>query len=1240
VIDMAEVSASPSPESKPSASRPRRRRWPWIVLALIVLAFLLRGPLLAPVVVHLASQYLGQAIGGQATVAAAGGGWFSDARLSGIVASAPLGTVRALNVGEIRATYGIGILRGDLAAVRSLHIRGVNLELDLRSAGGDGALPPLLDWLPRPLPLVDLQGDLLLHLPQGEVHLRNLRLQIVGDQVALEMNAQVGEVAPVQVSARFARTASDTLRLDQAVTIGDATLETLSLVLGRERQQLQATVGLGGGRGELNADPARVTLSASGLDLAAIPAPLRALLPVDPGVVHGTLALDASAIRAASGWNIAGSVRAADVRCAGVGPFTLSAQGHLGAGQILVPLVALSGPGGGTLRIADLVLDLTTRRPTAGVITADITNVANWLPEPVPRLPTPLALRATMVVDGDVVAIRAADLTAAGVSASVRGSIAARPWRIEAADILAQADLATVASLIPGAPNLAGSLQARLGGTVPLTNDLTQLLAQPLRLNARGDGLTMGAVGIDALRIEAATHEGRVVVEHAVAQISAPALGISGSSRLGVDVRGSMARTDQAWDGNIDQLSITFPGTTVTNREAFPVLVAHDRWSTGVMRLTSSAGDLTAELRHAHGLGFVRVSAPSLDLDRLGLAGITGMAEVGIDLSGAWNRPVGEVRVQTRDLQVEHREFQVALHVTQDQHGLAVRSGRIAAGTAGTLSLSGTLPIIVGTDGLAVVPDDGRPAELVLDLPALERWLPDLIDTGAVAMHLAIGNANDPAALDGTVTFRGVRPKPTNRQGWGRSVPQAELDGTFAVVADGEGIRVTVAGSADGRPVIRGEVRSDGGWDPVGLLSTWRDRPVAGQLVLDGADLSRFIAAIPGLLHLAGRAEGTVTLAGTLAAPTTTGALTLSAVEAKFAPMVPTMIDGRVRVELDAGRLRLVDGQADLGGATVAVSGTVDLTGEQRIDVRAEGSGVLLVQRHDARVRADLALHLSGTPGALSLGGSAMVTTALFSPDLTLLGLGTGGTRGDGRLVAFEFTEPPLSTLRFDIAVSSRHQHRQDGVRLATNLVRADCDLALRLRGSGAAPELAGRVTVRDGLVALPFSTLRLSTGVIVFPEGDPFHPRLNATATAQVRRWNVTLQVDGPLSDPQVRASANGLDQRDAMLLLTTGSISAELGEEEGQYAVATRIGTWLGREAWNLIDGDVDPDAGPSVFERLTLDIGRDVSSEGRDTIEAQVEITDPELVPGVLLYGERDRWDDYNAGIILRFRWGSEP
>jgi hypothetical protein len=212
-------------------------------------------------------------------------------------------------------------------------------------------------------------------------------------------------------------------------------------------------------------------------------------------------------------------------------------------------------------------------------------------------------------------------------------------------------------------------------------------------------------------------------------------------------------------------------------------------------------------------------------------------------------------------------------------------------------------------------------------------------------------------------------------------------------------------------------------------------------------------------------------------------------------------------------------------------------------------------------------------------------------------------------------------------------------VRVVTRWGRGSCDIDLHLGGTGAAPEPRGRIEVRDGVATLPFSTLQLTHGELVFPPGDPFRPQINASAGARIRRYEVQVQVSGPLDQPVVRASGSGLDEQEAMLLLTTGSTPRELQEEQGQRAAIGRVGTWLGQETWRNLSGPDDPDAGPSLFERVTIEWGREITAQGRDTIDSEVELTTPGSDPAVLLYGERDRYDQYNAGLLLRLYWGGE-
>lgn len=1219
--------------SEVAAPHPRRRRrWPWIVAALLLVAFLLRGPLLAPVVTRVVASHLAQAIEGQAQVADAGGGWLSDAQLSGITAEAPLGIVRQVLIRSAQATYGLGIITGDLGSLRSLTLDGVDATIDLRgSGGGGGVLPPLLELLPTPLPHATLIGDIRLLLPDREVRLSQLHLTLSGDQVSLDVQVQVAATEPLHVVAAFRRPTADTLRLERAVVLGDATIETLELVLGRARQQLIGSAQLGGGRLTVHADPANVRVVADGLDLSAIPPSLSALLPSGLGALRGLVAGEASALQSPSGWNVAGSVRIQDLVVAGAGPFTLAGQWHLGAGVIHLPRTAITGPAKGQATIEGLVWSFDERRPRGGTIRATLPDLRGWLPVTMALPDTLVALSAEMAVEGDALAIRSARLEGGGIDLTVDGSVASMPWRIEAADVAVRADLATLSGLVPGAPNLAGVMRLRATGTVPITSDPAVLLRTPCELQVRGDGLVVSSLAVDGVRIDAHIADGQVHLTEGEATVAGIGVAVTGVvGRAGV-------QQDAIWQGTLASLALNFPGVVARASEPCAFAFTSDGWNVGPLRLISAAGALTLETSHRAGAGALVIDAPRLDLGRLGLSDLAGTARIGIDLRGDWSAPEAEVKLFSSDLRVGTRRAQVNLHLTQDANGIAIRFGQIDARDDGVVMATGTVPLRLGRAGMTVVPDDGKPAKIDVLVPELNRWLPQ-VASGNAQLVLQLGDLQEGQPLHGRLTFTGVRPRPFAEDPVGvRQAALSLLDGSVELRGSAAGLESEVVLRADEQRVFTGTVRSPGAWEARDLSGGWRSRTIVGEVQLAGLQLARLAAAFPGVQHLSGIASGDLALSGTIVEPQWKGSLALSGAEVKVATDVPTLAEGNVQLELVGRTVHLRQGAFTLGGAPVTMVGDLTLGDPPHLALRLDGRNALLVQRHDARLRADLGLTLDGPLDRVTVAGRAVVTSALFSPDLSLWQ--GAAARGDGRLVPFEFVTPPLSTLRFDVQVSSAFTSPQDGVRVATKLVRADCDLDLHLRGTGAAPELGGRVVVRKGHVILPFSTLRLTTGEVLFPEGDPFHPRLNAVATSQVRRWRLTLQVDGPLADPQVKASGDGLDERDALLLLTTGSTSNELSGEEGQHAAMGRLGSWIGLTAWDYIDGERDPDATPGILSRMTMDFGRQVSDTGKDTVEAQVELTEPELVPGVLLYGERDRWDDYNAGLILRFRWGGE-
>ena len=413
------------------------------------------------------------------------------------------------------------------------------------------------------------------------------------------------------------------------------------------------------------------------------------------------------------------------------------------------------------------------------------------------------------------------------------------------------------------------------------------------------------------------------------------------------------------------------------------------------------------------------------------------------------------------------------------------------------------------------------------------------------------------------------------------------------------------------------------------------------------------IKSYTGLRHVQGAVAGDLHLGGTLQDPQWAGSLTIDDFEAKLSPDIPTLTAGSAQCTLAARVLTLAHFHCDVGGSMMTAQGRILLDGgDNALALTCHGRNLLLVQRHDARVRADLDLRLNGSFKSPILLGEVIVTSALLTPELHLSGGMAADVphvaEADDRVILFELPDPPLSRLRFDVHIGSvvgqstaagQQAGSDNGLRIVTRWGRGLCDVDLHLGGTGAAPAPQGRLSVREGVATLPFSTLAITHGELLFPPTDPFQPLITATAKARIRRYDVQVQVTGTVHNPIIRASGSGLDEQEALMLLTTGSTPRELQDETGRMAALGRLGGWLGQETWRSIEGADDPEAGPSLTDRLSIEWGRESSSQGRDTIDAEVELTTPGLRPAVLMTGERDRYEQYNGGFTLRWYWGGE-
>ncbi|MDH4317052.1 MAG: hypothetical protein OEV64_01560, partial [Desulfobulbaceae bacterium] len=114
-------------------------------------------------------------------------------------------------------------------------------------------------------------------------------------------------------------------------------------------------------------------------------------------------------------------------------------------------------------------------------------------------------------------------------------------------------------------------------------------------------------------------------------------------------------------------------------------------------------------------------------------------------------------------------------------------------------------------------------------------------------------------------------------------------------------------------------------------------------------------------------------------------------------------------------------------------------------------------------------------------------------------------------------------------------------------------------------------------------------------------------------------------------------LAEKDVLLLLLTGR---KPQKSTGTGVSETEWGDMAFFVSKNLYKSFVNGDEPEQEYlaERFTLDIGRETTKQGDNTIEARFFINDGFWLPNDQLFmvAEKDVWDDYHLGLRLVFRY----
>ena len=763
--------------------------------------------------------------------------------------------------------------------------------------------------------------------------------------------------------------------------------------------------------------------------------------------------------------------------------------------------------------------------------------------------------------------------------------------------------LEELAKLIPGAPAMKGTLRG--------VGSITRASLDGERegdANLTCEGLEIEGVVIESATIRATLRGDTIALPEF--SVRAPEWSVAGSAE------GTASFSTGAITASVTALKATAAGRNLELRA--PLAIEWDGKTAIVRDLDATALDGQI-LGHATYGETITLHLEATDLD-VARAADDARGHIGftLDARGTPDAPRWELTIQSRDLVIQNKSATVDVSARQDQHGIHIDAAKIEGVPNLRLDASGFAPIEAGAKGVRFLA--GEPAlqlSVALTPGDLAPYLPKRVQFSKAALVTTLkGNT-----IDGTFRVSDLR--------WSEA-PKDYIAGETVVeiTGDADAIELRLDGSDFGPLVAKAELHSDAGidWkDPRGLLQRIRTSTLRGSASLQIPDLEP-LTRLPGspIAHCEGSGRVEITLAGKLPRPDIDATVEIDAPRMRLVGDVPALQDVKALIRVTPDAITIEKFDAQLGYAPLAIRGDVKLPADAQpiLDVKVNGTNILLSRTPYLRLRADVDLALAGPLDALAASGAVTVTNMLWSEPIKLLSNG-GATAADNKLHLFSLRDEPLKSMTLDVAITAN-----ETIRLDNNVLRGALSAGLRLHGNGGVPKLEGRVDFRDLRLTFPITRERLdiTRGSLVFPHDDPFRPSINASGEARKLGHDLAVEVRGKIPDVEILIkSVPTLSREEAIVLLTTGSTKERL-QESGELTA----GIYVGRSILDAITGPSDPDK-ESLMDRFEFESGKDVSTAGDPTMEARFRI-----VRRLYLTAERDRWEDYNGGIMLRFRF----
>ncbi|MGC4071224.1 MAG: translocation/assembly module TamB domain-containing protein [Nibricoccus sp.] len=388
------------------------------------------------------------------------------------------------------------------------------------------------------------------------------------------------------------------------------------------------------------------------------------------------------------------------------------------------------------------------------------------------------------------------------------------------------------------------------------------------------------------------------------------------------------------------------------------------------------------------------------------------------------------------------------------------------------------------------------------------------------------------------------------------------------------------------------------------------------RISLPTVEISALDAFIPTAFAPTGTLHGDVTVR---ASGEVTGTLKIQ--DAATHPIIPfgsfSQISGEVVFSGRQAELKSLSALAS--GQAIKASGSLafPVSAPMKVDLSLAGKNLPIVRQTGLLIRGDLDLQVKSTDNGLTtLSGEINIHDSLFLRDIRSL----VPTRGGGpasRPPYFSVTKAPFRDWQLAVKVGGTRF-----ITLRTPFFDGVVSGNFQLSGTLFEPVAIGQVMFNEGTIKLPFAALRLNSGSVRLTQTDPYSPQLAINAASRSLGYDVRLDVSGSASDPTVVFSSSPPLTSEQILLMV---MAGETPRTDFSYTGTQRavgFGAYIGKSLFSDLFGD------PAAAEKFTYSSGENITEAGKETYTIEYKLNERWS-----LVGERDEFDDYNAGVKMR-------